>query len=124
MKVALPTLTTLLQNNVLELRFKRRRPKPGDGPTRRMLCTNSRPILESSEGLSLLHYSPSTSNLKFNPSTKNLVVVWDIFMQDYRCVNANDCEVVSVITSEDFWPYYNTSLLQMSPSDKINFMNS
>lgn len=124
MKVALPTLRTLLDNNVLEIRFLRRRPKPGDGPYRRMLCTNNRTILESSDGVSLLNYTTSTSNRKFNPTTKNLAIVWDIFMQDYRCVNANDCEVVSVIPTEEFWPYYNEALLPMSADDKIKFMNT
>jgi hypothetical protein len=126
MKVAAPTLNTLLNSNVLEIRFQRRRPKPGDGPYRRMICTNSREILESEQGISLLHFKSSNpSARKFNPASKNLVIVWDIFMQDYRCVNVNNLDIISVIPgNEEFWSYYNESLLPMSPDDKVVFMNS
>ena len=126
MKVALPTLITLLHSNVLEIKFTRRRPKPGDGPSRRMLCTNSPGILDTEQGHSLLHFeSTGSSPQKFNPASKNLAVVWDILMQDYRCVNANNCEVITVIPGdEEFWTYYNEVLLPMTTDDKTNFMNS
>jgi hypothetical protein len=126
MRVALPTLIALLQNSVVEIKFRRRRPKQGDSPFRRMLCTNSRKILESDQGRSLLHFESANSpSRKFDPSTKNLAVAWDIFMQDYRCINVNECDVVTVIPADnEFWEYYNTSLLPMSAEEKTSFMNS
>lgn len=90
-----------------------------------MLCTSANSILNTKQGLELLNYTPSSgANRKFDPKSKNLAVTWDIFMQDYRCVNANNCEVMSVIPEADFWQYYNEQLLPMTADQKINFMNS
>ena len=43
-------LDPLLLNNVCEIRFPRRIVKPGQGPTRRMLCTKSLSLLDSVNG--------------------------------------------------------------------------
>ena len=124
MKVALPTLARLLQENVLELKFIRRRPKPGASPTRRMLCTNARMLLDSAEAREALHYTPSRQPPKFNPRAKNLVIVWDIFMQDYRTVNVDSCDVISQIPANDeFWKYFNEVLYKMTPEQKLTFMS-
>lgn len=126
MKVALPTLKTLLELNVIELKFTRRRPKPGVPPTRRMLCTNSNNILRSEPGRKLLNFKESIKpGPQFNTRAKNIVIVWDILVQDYRCVNVDDCDVVQVIEDqEQFWKYYNDVLYPMTPSQKTAFMMS
>lgn len=124
MKVALPTLVRLLQENVLELKFVRRRAKPGASPTRRMLCTNARMLLDSREAREALHYTPSKTAPRFNPTAKNLVIVWDIFMQDYRMVNTDSCDVISQIPANDeFWRYFSDVLSKMTPEQKITFMS-
>jgi hypothetical protein len=123
MKLSLVNLTKLLQENVVELKFKRRRPKPGVPPTRRMLCTNSRIILESREARDALNYRPTNQNSKWNATTKNLIITWDILMQDYRCISVDNCEIIAVIPGDDtFWRYYNDKLHKMTPSQKDAFM--
>ena len=123
MKVNLTALKALLEENVVELKFKRRRPKPGFPMTRRMLCTNNRAILESREGREALHFEATRQPPKFNPSTKNLVIAWDILVQDYRCINVENCEVISTIPGDDtFWEYFNDKLYKMTPQQKAAFM--
>lgn len=126
MKVALPTLKTLLELNVVELKFTRRRPKPGVPPTRRMLCTNSNTILRSEPGRKLLHYQdPVKLNPSYNPRSKNIVIAWDILVQDFRCVSVDDCDVVQIIEDdEQFWKYYNDVLYPMTPQQKTVYMMS
>ncbi len=124
MHIALPTLGRLLQENVLEIKFIRRRPKPGSSPTRRMLCTNSRVLLDSREAREALHYVPSKQPPAFNPAAKNLVITWDIFMQGYRTVNADKCQLISQIPANDeFWQYFSDTLYKMTPDQKVTFMN-
>ena len=47
MRILKAALDTLLLNNVCEIRFPRRIVKPGQAPTRRMLCTKSLTLLDS-----------------------------------------------------------------------------
>ena len=116
-------LTALLQENVVELKFKRRRPKAGSPPTRRMLCTNCRQILDSPEAREALHYESTRKPPPFNPTTKNLIIAWDILVQDYRCISVENCEVISVIPGDDtFWEYFSDSLYKMTPEQKATFM--
>ena len=126
MKVAIPTLKALLERNVLEIKFLRRRAKANLPPTRRMLCTNDRSILTSEPGKKLLRFQESIKpGPKYNPMTKNIVIAWDIMVQDYRCVSGDDCEVLQVIEqAEDFWTYYNDVLYPMTPKQKTVFMMS
>ena len=123
MNVALPTLKRLLEENVLEIKFIRRRPKPGHSPTRRMLCTNSRTLLDSKEAREALHYVPSKQQPRYNPTARNLVIVWDVLMQAYRTVSADKCQLISQIPANDeFWEYFSTTLYKMTPAQKITFM--
>lgn len=125
MKASLPTLKSLLLNNVAEIKFLRRRPKSGSPPFRRMLCTNSLSLLNSTEGRLALNYKRAINMPKFDPSAKNLVITWDIFMQDYRCVNATACDIIQVIpANKEFWKFFNEKLAGMKPNQKIDFMNS
>lgn len=126
MKVALPTLKALLELNVLEIKFTRRRPRPGLPPTRRMLCTNSDAILKSEPGRKLLHYQdPVRAAPKYNPRAKSIVIAWDILVQDFRCISVDDCDVVQVIEdTEQFWKYFNDVLYPMTPEQKTAYMMS
>lgn len=127
MKVGASTLRVLLENNVLEIKFKRRRPKPGAPATRRMLCTNSNIILKSRPGVESLNYESPASGPKYNAASKNLVIAWDIFKQDYRAISADNCELISQMPvtgdGRDFWEYFNNSLYPMSSGQKNNFFN-
>ena len=125
MKASLPTLKSLLLNNVVEIKFNRRRPKPGSPLTRRMLCTNSLNLLNSPEGRLALNYKRAIRMPKFDPTTKDLIITWDIFMQDYRCVNMVACDLIQVIpANKTFWTFFNEKLAGLSAPQKVSFMNS
>jgi hypothetical protein len=127
MRLGRTALAQLLMTNVVELRFKRRIEKAGYGDYRRMLCTNDRLLLMSQLGRNILNFEQATQPPKFNPAQKNLIIAWDIFMQNYRCINCNDVEVVAVIkTSPDateWWNYFNESIAPMPAQQKVTFMN-
>jgi hypothetical protein len=127
MRLGRSALAQLLMTNVVELRFRRRIEKAGFGDYRRMLCTNDRGLLMSTLGRNILNFEPATQPPKFNPAQKNLIITWDIFMQNYRCINCNDVEVVAVInTSPDateWWKYFNESIAPMPAGQKAQFMN-
>ena len=129
MRLGIGALGILLLNSVVEVRFRRRIEKAGYKDFRRMLCTNDRLLLNSLLGRNILNYNPPhDGGLKYNPAQKNLIPVWDIFMQNYRMINCNDVDVVSVIkTSPDpteFWKYFNENLIPMSSDQKAAFMNN
>lgn len=124
MKVSLPTLKNLLLNNVAEIKFFRKQPKPGAAATRRMLCTNSLSLLNSTEGRIALNYKRAINMPKFNPNEKNIIITWDIFMQNYRCINMAACDLIQVIpANQSFWKYFNEKLIMLSAAQKIDFMN-
>lgn len=127
MKVGAETLRVLLENNVVEIKFKRRRPQPGGVPTRRMLCTNSPVILKSSTGRQTLKYQPARGTPKYSPASKNIVIAWDIFKQDYRAISMDNCELISQMPvsgdGSEFWQYFNESVHPMTPEQKEAFFN-
>lgn len=122
------TLQQILNNSVSEVKFNRKRPKPGVAATRRMLCTLDVRLLESELGKQVLNYKPATGTLKYDPSTRGLLCVWDIFVQDWRMINTETCSIVtSINTGEDaaeFWSYFNTVILPMSSAAKAAFINA
>jgi len=125
MKVSLPTLKSLLLSNVAEIKFLRKRTKAGSPPTRRMLCTNSLSLLMSPEGRIALNYRRAINRPKFNTEVKNVLITWDIFMQDYRCINMSACDLINVIpANKTFWKFFNEKLALMDASQKMRFMNS
>lgn len=128
MRLGRTALCTLLQTNVVELRFLRRIPKQGFRDYRRMLCTNDKTLLLSAPGKKVLNFVPSTSSLKYDPASKNLVVSWDIFLQNYRMINCNDVEVISAIKTTpdpaEFWKYFYERLIYMSSQHKAQFMDT
>ncbi len=120
-------LSTLLQHNVCEIVFVRRRPEraPDRPEIRRMLCSNSLALLTSQNGKISLNFRFPKTPRRIDESKHNIVVVWDIFMQDYRNVSMDTCYLRQTIPDDDtFWKYYNDALLNMSPAQKQNFMDS
>ena len=119
------TLDSLLLNNVCDIRFVRRNTRPGQTPTRRMLCTKSLSLLDSVNGRISLNYFPPKHPPHTYLGPDNLVVAWDIIMQDYRNINMNQCNLISEIPANDeYWAYFNENIYPMSPQQKFNFMNS
>ena len=127
MKVGSSTLQALLENNVLEIKFKRRRPVKGKSPTRRMLCTNSPIILQGEAGRKTLNYKPAAGAPKYSAGAKNLVIAWDIFKQDYRAISMDNCELISQMPvsgdGKEFWEYFNSSIHPMTPDQKETFFD-
>lgn len=127
MRLGRSALAQLLMTNVVELRFKRRIEKAGFGDYRRMLCTNDRGLLMSALGRNILNFEPARQSPKFNPAAKNLIITWDIFLQNYRCINCNDVEIIAVINTspdpKEWWQYFNESILPMPVGQKTTFMN-
>lgn len=120
-------LSALLQHNVCEIVFVRRRPEraPERPEIRRMLCSNSLSLLTSQNGKTSLNFRFPKTPRRINEAKHNIVVVWDIFMQDYRNVSMDTCYLRQTIPDDDtFWKYYNDALLNMSPAQKMNFMDS
>lgn len=127
MKIGASTLRVLLENNVLEVKFKRRKIKPGSPLTRRMLCTNCPILLRSDAGRQTLNYKSVTGTPNYSPVSKNLVIAWDIFKQDYRAISADNCELISQMPvsgdGKDFWEYFNTTIYPMTPQQKQSFFD-
>ena len=124
MKVTLPTLKATLRENVCEITFARRRLYPGKLPYRRMLCTLNDNLLQSTNGRLVLNYRPPANSLPYPAESKKLFPVWDIFMQDWRMVSIDFCQLLTTYNTEEFWNYFNEKLIKMSPQDKINYMNA
>jgi len=90
-----------------------------------MLCTNSNTILNSIDGRITLNFKPSSKGPTFDPNAKNLVIVWDILMQNYRCINCDNCDLIATIPAgETFWTYFKNNIMKMSTQQKMAFMDS
>ena len=124
MRVNLGTLRGLLLNNVAEIRFVRKRPKPGSASTRRMICTNSGSLLNSLDGRVTLNYKPPKGRKHYDEQKSNVLITWDVFMQNYRTINAAQCDLITTIPENQFWDYFNQNLYVLSPAEKVGFMNS
>ena len=125
MKLGLAGLSTLLKSHVAEIRFRRR--IPTTGLFRRMLCTNDLKLLLSISGKVALNYRKPTHLPPYNPTQHNLLIVWDLFMQDFRAVPVDAVEVISIIPTtppDEFWKYFNEKLVNMSAKDKMSFMQN
>lgn len=123
-------LKGLLQNNVCEIIFVRRRPErapvPPRAEIRRMLCTNSLRLLTSYNGkLSFTKFAFPRTGRRIDEVRHNIVVGWDIFWQDYRNISMDECYLRQTIPDDDtFWKYYNDKLFKMSPETKLHWMDS
>lgn len=119
------TLAESLSNNVLEVKFHRRRPKKNISAYRRMLCTLDYNLLNSQEGLTILNFKAPRSSS--STQSKGLITVWDILMQDWRTVNTESCSIITTIPTSpttQFWDYFNKIILPMSPAQKEAFINT
>ena len=125
MIISLGSLKATLLDKVCEVKFARRNIKPGRPATRRMLCTNNVPLLNSLEGMTVLNYAPPRQAPKYNPNQENLIVVWDILMQGFRTINCDTVDLITTLEADQtFWAYLNEKIAPMSASDKMNFMNT
>ena len=126
MKLSLGGLKTLLESNVVEIKFLRRMKIIGRPATRRMLATLDRGVLDSKLGREILNFKPPTQAPAYEPTSRGLLPVWDIFFQDWRMVPVSNCEVVSVVPSkppEKFWEYFNKTIGNMTADQKAAFMD-
>ena len=118
-------LNGLLQSNVLDLKFTRRRPRAGVPPTRRMLCTLDATILNSTNGRTVLNYLPPSNTVPYNMNGTNLSMAWDILMQDFRMISSESVQIINRYPGDDsFWEIFNTTFLPMDADQKTSFMNS
>lgn len=126
-KIGRTELSRLLTNNVCEIVFVRRRPERARGrpETRKMICSNSMDLLNSHRGITALNFHLPRGPKMVDERVHNLVVVWDIFMQDYRNVSMESCYLMRKTPANDeFWKYYDEVLVHMEASDKMQFMDS
>lgn len=125
MVVQRSTLDNILLANVCDVRFVRKIPRNGRPPTRRMLCTKSYSLLNSTNGRITLNYRPPTNPPQVNEAKDNIITVWDILIQDYRNINMAQCDLIEQIpATEEFWEYFNDNIYPMSSDQKINFINT
>jgi hypothetical protein len=125
MQIGRDALKTQLLNSVAEIRFFRRRPVAGKSASRRMLCTNSATLLNSYNGKMVLNYQAPIFTPKFDPNNNNIIITWDILMQNYRCINMDGCDLIQTWSDNDeFWKYFNESILPMTTQQKMQFMDT
>lgn len=120
-------LHQLLVSNVVELKFTRRNPKPNRPPTRRMLASLNPNILDSERGRTVFNFKSPTDYSAYNPNSHNLIVVFDLFMQNWRAIPTQSVEVIQVLPSdpvEEFWTYFSEVLSKMSADQKAAFMDT
>lgn len=123
--IAIQTLENLLLKNVLDIRFVRRIPVANRPLTRRMLCTKSYTLLNSTNGRVVLGYRPPRSAKQFNEFDAHALVVWDIIMQDYRIVSLEDVTIIRQIPAGNkFWTFFNKEIYPLSTEQKIKYMDS
>ena len=73
-------LQDLFAQNVVEVVAKRRnKPPPFMAYTRRFLCTNSYPLLNSIAGKAAFHFKAPTKRPPYNAAAYNLITVFDLF---------------------------------------------
>jgi hypothetical protein len=126
-----------LSKYVGEVVFVRRR-KPKDpsvtSKTRRMICTTNQLLLNSPFGKKVLRYKPAYQAPPYNARSKGLITVWDIFMQDWRNIDAKSAILIKKTTEDslpifvnsqegiqEFAKFFNAKLRRMNPRQ---FMDS
>jgi hypothetical protein len=125
-KLSLGGLKTLLESNVVEIKFVRRIRLTNKPPTRRMLATLDRGVLDSKLGREVLNFKQPTQSPAYDAASRGLLTVWDIFLQDWRMIPVSNCEVVSVVPSkppEKFWEYFNKTIANMTSVQKAAFID-
>ena len=129
MKLSYTGLRQLLSSHVVELAFTRRHEKEGSSMQRRMLCTLDTKLLNSLPGKVTLNFRVPTQPPPYLAKAYNLIVVWDIFWQDYRAIPIDATSIIAAIPcrtkkeQEQFWEYFVMKFQYMSASDKQKYMN-
>jgi hypothetical protein len=130
MQMSLGGLAQVLGDSIVEVRFRRRRPKLGFNDDRRMLCTNCRLLLDSISGKVALRFRAPTNPPKYNASAKGLVTAWDIMWCAYRNISMETHDIVSImpVRNEEelnkFWEYFNDYLSKLSPGARVAYSNT
>jgi hypothetical protein len=87
-KISRSELKNLVSSNVCEIIFLRRTPERAPVPPRaqwrRMLCTNSIEILNSTNGKISLNFRFPKTPRRIDEVKNNKDLSWDIIMKDYR----------------------------------------
>jgi hypothetical protein len=117
-------LRTALLKSVCEVYVIRRHKKTGRPIHRRFFCTNSMELLNSDNGRNILGYRAPTNSLRYDPKKKNLIVTWDIMMQDWRCLNMDECYKTREYPINGFWEFFNEVILPMRTEEKMRFMDT
>lgn len=118
-------LERICDTHVVELNFARRRVKNGFPPKRRILCTRSRILLNSTLGQEILNFKKPTQPHPYNAPSKGLVTVWDILLQDWRNIPAEACQVITAVSVEPqdrFWKWFSLKIKPMSSTAKEDFI--
>jgi hypothetical protein len=125
MLISRSKLDSLLLTNVCEIRFTRRHLVANRAATRRMWCTKSLQLLNSTNGRISLNYKPPTGNKRYNEATEDTIIVWDIIMQDYRTISMDNCELLQQLpANEEFWKYFNENIYILTSQQKLKLINS
>lgn len=119
------SLESKLLTNILVIGFNRRTNRSGKkGDLRRMICTKSDYVLNSTQGRFNLNFrNPKHGGPAYDESRTNTIIVWDILVQDYRQIPCESIFIIDEIPEKMFWKYYNDQLRTMSKQDKIKFMH-
>jgi len=124
-RMTVSELEGLLLTHVIDVRFARENLLPGRSSTRRMLCTKSYDLLNSTNGRIVLNYRPPKGNKKYSEPKTGTLVVWDILMQDYRKFSATTAVVINKYPADDeFWKYFKENIYPLTAEQKIAFMDS
>ena len=125
-------LNDILRKNVCEVKFLRKRYKKDKPLYRRILCTLAiENFLNTPRGIDVLHFRLPPKlpiirpGMTYNPAEyNNLLVVWDIFYQDWRVINVRNANLIwSIPANNEFWNYFDEVISKMSAEQKLQFMD-
>lgn len=94
-------------------------------PIRRILCTRDRLLLNSDLSKEVFNFEPPTQPHPYDAASKGLVTVFDILMQDWRNLPADQCEVIMAVPTTPqnrFWQFFDKKIRNMSAGQKQQFM--
>ena len=132
MFVSRGALNDILRKNVCEVKFLRKRYKKDKPLYRRILCTLAiENFLNTPRGIDVLHFRLPPKlpiirpGMTYNPAEyNNLLVVWDIFYQDWRVINVRNANLIwSIPANNEFWNYFDEVISKMSAEQKLQFMD-
>jgi len=122
-------LKQLYASHVVEVKVIRRNTKPGFGPRRKFICTNSPLLLNSIAGKTAFHFTAPSQRPPFNAEAYNLITVYDLLIQAYRNVNLDTDVILAAMPIRNeaeltqFWEYFTQVMSKWSSSNKQMIMN-